>query len=160
MNRTIIIIFFNVFSGSVASRPLLFSKRKVFGIRQNAFNVHNSSAANLRAAKHNNFIFPSSGHKTRAKKVQGDRWQNRRHVPTALDRSVCALGVLLLRVRCVNQNKTDHIRKRDCTKASTMSLSEGRNRDECKPALGPLKGLYRHSLPIGTNRGEAVLGIR
>ena len=66
--------FFNVFCRKfLASRILLFLKRKALGIRQNAFNVHNSSAANLCAAKHNNFIFPSSGHKTRVEKVQGDR---------------------------------------------------------------------------------------
>lgn len=50
-------------------RSLLFSKRKA--LRQNALRMCiNSSAANLCIAKHNNFIFSSSGYKTRVEKCK------------------------------------------------------------------------------------------
>lgn len=126
--------FFKLFFSKL--RSLLFSKRKA--LRQNAFKMcTNSSAANLCIAKHNNFIFSSSGYKTRVEKVQGDRWQNQRHVPTALDR-------FMRRSSRVSSGRAAWIKIERATFGNAIVQKraqwtiEGRNRDECEPALGPL----------------------
>jgi len=145
-------------------RDRCYSQREKRSVsKQSAFNVHNSSAANLRAAKHNNFIFSSSGHKTRAEKVQGDRWQNRRHVSTAFDRFVRYSEILsgLLQARYVNQNRTGDIRKRRLYKSGhNEPLRVGIKMNVSQP-WGLLACVRRHSVPIGHEwRTGASLGTR
>lgn len=113
---------------------------------QNAFNANNSSAANLHAAEHNNFIFSSSGHKTRAEKkckatVDKTDDASRRF-------SIVLYGTLGpspgLRARCVNQNRTSDIRNRDCTKTGTMNHWRI---ERMQASLSTC--VRRHSVPIG-----------
>lgn len=124
------------FSEFVVLRPLDILKEKSTRW-QNAFNVHNSSAANLCTAKHNNFIFPSSGNKTRVEKMQGDRWQNQRHVPTALDRFVQYSEILSFGCAAWIKIKRATFGNAIVQKQAQWAI-EGRNPDECEPASGPL----------------------
>lgn len=150
---------------SFAVRLLLFSERKVCSSNlQNAFNVHNSSAANLHAAEHNNFIFFSSGHKTRAeKKCKATVDKTDDVSPTTLSFRATLGGPSRVTLSSGHaawiKIETGDIWNRDYTKTSTMNHWESKNRIEC--ASQPLSVRIGTQCSLGPNTEDgAFLGTR
>lgn len=126
--------FFNVF---LRNWDLCYSQREKHSGKMHSM-CTNSSAANLCIAKHNNFIFSSSGYKTRVEKSA------RRPLTKPTARPDGPLDRFMRRSSRVSSGRAAWIKIERATFGNAIVQKraqwtiEGRNRDECEPTLGPL----------------------